>query len=136
LSFTKYVPQEWKDGASGPTFEATAAKLAHMEAGVLSVSTPASVPTAGANGTVKMGTSGVSRCINAVIVGDGTTTTWKLPHELETLLPSVTVWHENSSKELVQTAIKDVRVLTNDEVELTFSTAPASGAVYWVQIDG
>ena len=95
-------------------------------------------PSAGANGTVTMGEPGASQLVNAVIRGDGSKTEWSIPHGLETVLPGVAVLKEASGGGLepASTLVKETVVVDENEVKVVFATAPASGAVYWVQVDG
>ncbi len=98
-------------------------------------------PAVGAEKVITVGTAGVSRIVSANLVGDGAKKEWVIKHELKNLIPSATIIKEKGTAGSETTPskivlVKEIKVLTENEIEVIFEVAPAAKEVYWVQIDG
>ncbi len=92
-------------------------------------------PTAGAEKSVAFGEPGVIHGINAVFVGDGSKTKWAVIHGLES--KSVTAaFHTDETGPGIQTLVTLVKVLNEEEIEVTLSKAPAAEAKFWITVRG
>ncbi len=106
---------------------------------------PAAKPAIGAENSTTVAVAGVSRTVNANIVGNNSTRTFFIRHNLGTLLPIITVKKEKgtggseTTPGIVVTSLEDPgTVITENEVRIKFSEAgkPTAKEVYWVVING
>jgi hypothetical protein len=120
--------------------------LAALEALVNTVApqTGATTPTPGAEGEVVPGTAGISRRRVFAIVGDGTTTVWKLKHELGTKAINVSIQSSSAgvpkeqqlSLSTLLGASGKINANGANEVQVTFTAAPTAGTTYFVSVAG
>ncbi len=101
----------------------------------------ASLPTAGAEKSVTLGTTGITRSVKAAAVGDGSKTKFVIKHELGTETLHVTATREEgtegeTTKPGPYVLVKEFFAKGANEVEVVFGSAPAKKEVYWVQIAG
>ncbi len=97
---------------------------------------PASEPEKGAEKSVELGAPGVVHSIKAVFVGDGAKTSWKVKHELGTLITSTTFHSEAAELPSIQTLVKESKVVSANEIEVVLTTAPAAKATFWLIVQG
>ncbi len=92
-------------------------------------------PTAGAEKSVEFGTAGIPHAINAVFVGDGSKTKWAVLHNLKTKSVSAT-FHTDETGPGIQTLVTLVKVLSENEIEVTLSKAPGAATPFWIKVQG
>jgi hypothetical protein len=135
-------PEEnvWLQLSQGRTLAAVESLITTM-APVSGATTPEEPAEEGA---ISQGVSGVSHRIVFAIKGDGAKTVWKLKHELNTKAITVSIQTSGSKKPKEQElslatllgASGKIDAKTVNEVEVTFTTAPAAKLVYFVSVAG
>lgn len=106
--------------------------------GKLEVSEAAAAPSKPTEGEANAGTAAVAmRKTSFAVTGNGTKTKWSLKHGLGTRLVSVTVQKAESEQpgELEQATYK-TKPISNGEVEVIFTTAPAAGEEKFLTVTG
>ncbi len=138
-----YTKQTWVENST----QATAEKLNHIESGIEEANLPIGVkaankPAVGAENTVTIGTAGICRVVNSVLVGNGVNKEFIIKHGLKTFIVGVDIWKEkgtsgsetNPNKWVIvkETATSE----SEEEVKIVFETAPKAKEAFWVQVTG
>ncbi len=96
---------------------------------------PATEPVAGAQKSVTLGEPGVVHSVKVVFVGDASKTKWKVEHKLKTKSVSA-VFHTDETGPGIQTLVSLVKVISEEEIEVTLTKAPGAGTPFWLIVQG
>ncbi len=96
---------------------------------------PATEAVAGAEKSVVLGEPGVVHSVRVVFVGDGSKVKWKVEHKLKAKAVTAT-FHTDETGPGIQTLVNQVKVVSEEEIEVTLTKAPGAGIPFWLTVQG